>query len=100
MLYHVKSRTPDSSLTKACLEELIRQTEGVCGITGIALDMSMKGHSAPSLDRIDVKGGYEKENVWIVSFIGNRMKSVCSVKEAQEFIVEVVRICREKKLIV
>lgn len=37
--------------------------------------------NAPSLDRIDPRGGYTKDNVIIVSFKANRIKSNASVSE-------------------
>lgn len=64
MLSHARTKTPDTDLTSEFLMELVRQTGGVCGITGVPLDLKNPvGMYAPSLDRINVEGGYTKDNV-------------------------------------
>jgi hypothetical protein len=56
----------------------------VCPVLGIKLDKAQgKGikDSSPSLDRIDNSKGYTKDNVLIVSYRANRIKSNASADE-------------------
>lgn len=48
-----------------------------CPLLGIKLDSSLpaRSHGLPSLDRIDNSKGYIKGNVWIISYLANRLKS-------------------------
>lgn len=67
MVRSARRQTPDTDLTQEHIVELIKQTEGVCGITGVQLDLrpgALSGPYAPSLDQIDVEGGgHVKGNV-------------------------------------
>lgn len=36
---------------------------------------------SPSLDRIDSKKGYSPDNIWVISFKANTIKSDCSLEE-------------------
>lgn len=57
----------------------------VCPVLGIPLAKGVgkcTGNS-PSLDRIDAKGGYTKDNVIVVSFKANTIKSDATVAELQ-----------------
>jgi hypothetical protein len=52
----------------------------VCPALGIALDFSDRDHT-PSLDRVEPKGGYTKDNVRVISGRANRIKSDASCEE-------------------
>ena len=60
-----------------------------CPILGIPL-VSHKGsaggkNNSPSLDRIDSSKGYTKDNIMVVSHLGNMMKSVATSEELIKF---------------
>jgi hypothetical protein len=96
MLAHARRETPDTDLTRECIVSLLQETEGVCGIAEVEMNMTRdEGQNSaytPSLDRKDVNKGYVKGNVWVVSLAANRMKGTRSVEEAREFIRLVVGI--------
>ncbi len=58
-----------------------------CPILKIKLDYHSKnkGKNAPSLDRIDSKGGYTTDNVQIISYLANLMKSNATLEEMVNF---------------
>lgn len=55
----------------------------VCPLLGIPLlrGNKQKYDNAPSLDRIDCKFGYTKDNVWVISKRANMIKSNASLEE-------------------
>ena len=57
-------------LTEQYIMELLVQQEDKCALSGVAFD-----GKKPSLDRIDSDGGYTRDNVQLVIFEVNRMKS-------------------------
>lgn len=57
------------------LVELWSIQGGLCAMTGRALDPIGDGASMPSVDRINSKGGYVKENIHLVCQIVNFMKN-------------------------
>ncbi len=54
-----------------------------CPILGVKLEKGTR--YAPSLDRKDPRGGYTKDNVWVVSKIANQMKSDSTLEEQRKF---------------
>lgn len=47
----------------------------VCPYTGVTLSFTNERHSVPSLDRIDNDRGYTPDNIQVISFGANRLKS-------------------------
>lgn len=61
----------------------------VCPLLGIPIAPRRGGHgpqdASPSLDRKDNKQGYVKENVWVVSWLANKMKTTASTEQLLVF---------------
>lgn len=57
-----------------------------CPCFGIDLEFGKASgmDNSPSVDRIDPKKGYTKENVWIISYRANRIKSDASLCELEQ----------------
>jgi hypothetical protein len=66
-----------------------------CPLLGIKIETRKAGKGAqdcsPSLDRIDNTKGYEKENVWVISWLANRMKNTASNEQLLTFAINVQR---------
>jgi hypothetical protein len=64
-----------------------------CPLLGIKLEPREGGHgpkdSSPSLDRIDNTKGYIKGNVWVVSWLANKMKATATNEQLLTFSVNV-----------
>lgn len=74
----IKLKTPDSDITREFLEELL--SCGVCCITGTNFKYENEydcyhNPLAPSIDRIDSKKGYYKDNVQIMLSCLNKFKN-------------------------
>ena len=66
------------------LEDII--IPDLCPILGIQLKKDNKGHaqdSSPSIDRIDSKKGYIKNNIRIISFRANTIKNNATIEELE-----------------
>ncbi len=67
LVRHLVYRTKDTDVNFEYALELIRETKGVCGLTGLKLDLERStGTTDPrmlSLDRKDPKRGYYRDNV-------------------------------------
>jgi hypothetical protein len=64
---------------------LIYPKDGKCPVFGFVLKFGNAGfrdHS-PSIDKIDSKGGYTKDNVQVISWKANRLKTDATVKEIE-----------------
>jgi hypothetical protein len=59
----------------------------ICPILGIPLviNNTVQRDNSPSLDRLDNSRGYVKGNVWVVSQLGNQMKSSANEEQLIEF---------------
>lgn len=62
-----------------------------CPYLNVKLDSSIKDYS-PSLDRIDSSKGYTKENIQVISYKANRMKSNASKEELVQFAIGILAI--------
>lgn len=60
-----------------------------CPLLLIRIEPRRGGHgpqdASPSLDRIDNTKGYTKENVWVVSWLANKMKATASKEQLLTF---------------
>ena len=59
--------------------------DGCCPIFGMKLEFNNAGfrESSPSIDRINSKQGYTKENIQIISWKANRIKGYASIQELE-----------------
>ena len=64
-----------------------------CPILGIPLEIGRKKASpgSPTLDRIRNELGYTKDNVWVISYKANTMKSSACLKELRLFCTEMLK---------
>ena len=71
------------------LEELWKEQNGVCPITGISMDLGTGkiNYRRASIDRIDSSKGYEKGNVRWVCYWANLAKHMMSDRELIEFCI-------------
>lgn len=77
-------RTLNDSLDIFYLFDLLKQTNGVCSITGVNLDLNFsKAYSLyiPSIDKIIPSKGYIRGNVQFISYGANLMKGAYSTTE-------------------
>jgi hypothetical protein len=79
-----KKKNLEHTLTLDELKELYPQ-DGKCPVFGIILEFGDAGFrdNSPSLDKIDPKGGYTKDNVQVLSWKANRFKTDATVKELE-----------------
>ena len=72
-----------------------------CPLLGIKLEPREGGHgpkdSSPSLDRIDNTKGYVKGNVWITSWLANKMKATATEEQLLTFASNVQKLLGKKK---
>jgi hypothetical protein len=72
------------------VEELksIFPKDGICPILGIPLVFSTSGFSdnSPSVDKIDPSMGYTLDNVQVISWRANRLKSDATVEELEKVV--------------
>lgn len=61
----------------------------ICPLLGIKIERRRGGHgpkdSSPSLDRLDNSGGYVKGNVWVISWLANKMKATATNEQLLTF---------------
>ena len=59
--------------------------DGLCPIFGFKLEWNDKGfrETSPSIDRIDSNKGYTKDNIQIISWKANRIKSYATIEELE-----------------
>lgn len=69
-----------------------------CPVLNIKLELynESQSRSSPSLDRIDSKLGYTKDNVQVISWLANTMKTNASAKELKLFAEWVLKTFKEK----
>jgi hypothetical protein len=72
-----------------------------CPLLGIKIEPREGGHgpkdSSPSLDRIDNTKGYIKGNVWVVSWLANKMKATATNEQLLTFSSNIQKWLGKKK---
>lgn len=89
LYYSILTRDPKTNVTYEYLEKLYKEQEGLCAITGFPLlFIKNKGSGLKkdtlqncSVDRIDQTIGYTPDNVRLVCYQANMMRSVLSDEE-------------------
>lgn len=79
-----RNKNIEHTLTIEELKELY-PADGRCPVFGFTLQFGSAGfrENSPSVDKIDPKGGYTKDNVQIISWKANRLKTDATVKELE-----------------
>ncbi len=69
-----------------------------CPILNIKLEMfnDTQSRTSPSLDRIDSKLGYTKDNIQVISWLANTMKTNASIEELKLFAHWVIETFKEE----
>lgn len=70
-----------------------------CPLLGIKLIKEEENYifhhkALPSLDRVDSTKGYTKDNIWVISYLANKMKADASLEDLVSFSLGVLS-CRE-----
>jgi len=88
MWRNAKKRSKDLGLEFNLVREDIVVPE-FCPLLGIPLIYGRgKLHdNSPSIDRIDPKGGYTKDNTWVVSFRANSIKRNSTTNEFETLLI-------------
>lgn len=84
MLKHAKYRAKKKNIEFSLLKEDVVIPK-VCPVLGIPI-IPYSFYNSPSLDRIDNKRGYTKENIIVVSFKANMLKGAASMDELEKII--------------
>ena len=86
--HRAKTRGMDFDITK---EDII--IPDVCPVLGIEISRrnTKQSRSSPSIDRIDSTKGYTKDNIQVISWQANTMKTNATKEELQAFAAWVVR---------
>lgn len=84
MLKHAKYRARKKKIEFSLLKEDITIPK-ICPVLGIEI-IPYSFYNSPSLDRIDNKKGYTKENIIVVSFKANMLKGAASMEELEKII--------------
>ena len=74
----------EHSITLEDIKELY-PVDGNCPVFGFALEFNNAGfrETSPSIDRIDSSKGYTRDNVQIISWKANRLKSYATVEDLE-----------------
>lgn len=81
----------ECNLTKEWLQAKV--DAGLCELSGLPLDMETKrGPNSPSIDRIDPRGGYTKENCRVILWFLNHALS----NKGEQYAIQVFRAVVEK----
>jgi hypothetical protein len=82
MVWHARSRAKqmglDFDITAA---DVSVPTQ--CPVLGLRLEFGdgVKTDASPSIDRIDSSKGYTKDNIWVISWKANRLKSNATLED-------------------
>lgn len=77
----IKRNKAGSNLTLVELLDVWDGQEGKCALTGLKLETSQFGTLKASIDRIDSKKGYTKDNIQIICAPLNMMKGILTNSE-------------------
>jgi hypothetical protein len=79
-----KKKSRENKLTIQDIKDIFPK-DGLCPIFGTPLVFGDAGfrESSPSIDRIDSTKGYTKDNIQIISWKANRMKTNSSIEELE-----------------
>jgi len=66
-----------------------------CPLLGIKLDSWGEKDACPSLDRKNNTLGYTKDNIWVISFLANRMKNTSTKEQLITFAENVLKLHRD-----
>lgn len=74
----------EHSITLEDIKELY-PIDGKCPVFGFDLEFNSEGfkETSPSIDRIDSSKGYTKDNIQIISWKANRLKSCATVEDLE-----------------
>jgi len=89
-----KGRCKQSGLEFTITKEDIIIPE-YCPLLKVKLDSWGHKDYCPSLDRIDNTKGYTKENIWVISFLANRMKNSATKEELLQFAESILTLHRD-----
>lgn len=81
------------SITPELLQKHFQENHGKCNVTGVMLYLESIGNGnrhpfAPSIDQIVAGKGYTPDNIQIVAFAYNMLKSTLSDEDAKKCLVE------------
>lgn len=85
------------NLTSQFIIELMRVTT-MCPYLGCELTHDGKSNTLASLDRVDSNRGYTTDNVQIISYLANLMKSHANDNELERFAVGVLTIAKKQRV--
>lgn len=97
MLYSAKHRAMQKGLDfDLKLEDLV--IPEVCPVLGTSFDFNSPSQSrfSPSLDRIDSSKGYTKDNIQIISWLANSMKSDATPEQLLNFANWIIEFFKDK----
>lgn len=79
-----RRKNRENTLTKQDLIDLF-PSDGRCPVFGFILEWNSAGfrETSPSIDRIDSTRGYTRDNVQIISWKANRIKSYATIEEIE-----------------
>lgn len=79
-----KEKNREHSITVDDIKEIYPK-DGCCPIFGMKLEFNDAGfrENSPSIDRIDSKKGYTKDNIQIISWKANRIKGYASIEDLE-----------------
>jgi len=90
-----KKKNLKHDLTLEYLEELLLSQNSLCFYTGKLMDTNIIGKTSNldsvSIDRLDSKKGYTKDNVVLCRWVVNRMKNELSVGEMLEIVNDIIK---------
>lgn len=97
MLERAKSRAKAKGLecTITASDIIIPPTCPVLGIPLFRAKETTDAPNSPSIDRIDPTKGYTKDNVWVISFRANSLKSDATLEEFDKMILAVNNVIQQ-----
>ena len=101
-LWVCKSRAKAQGLEFALDIDWLMAQPFMCAVTGSKFVTPARGHGplAPSLDRIDSKKGYTKDNVRLVVLWYNIAKREWDDLEIQDFIISAAKTIKKRRSVI